>query len=248
MIFPQNLTLLALDTATEACSVALLHQGKLFTLDEIASRTHTQRILPMVDQLLHQAGITIQQIEGLVFGRGPGSFTGVRVGAGVAQGLAFGCQNGQLPVYPISTLTAMAEAAYRQLNAEKVLCAIDARMNEVYFSMLERKKITSQNGELYQWQEIISEQVLSPQQVIQQIADLNYGDNSQFYKVGTGWLAYPELATIVAQETQIQLPSAQDMLSLALTDVAQHRHITALEIEPIYLRNQVTWKKLAGRE
>lgn len=85
-----NLTLLALDTSTEACSVALLYRGEKTSLDELAQRTHTQRILPMIDTLLAQSGIHLKQVDGLVFGRGPGSFTGVRVGAGIAQGLALG--------------------------------------------------------------------------------------------------------------------------------------------------------------
>lgn len=82
-----NKTILALDTATEACSVALFHQGKTTGLNELSPRTHTQRILPMVDELLSQAGISLQQVDVLAFGRGPGSFTGVRVGSALHKGL-----------------------------------------------------------------------------------------------------------------------------------------------------------------
>lgn len=102
-----NLTLLAIDTSTEACSVALLHHGEKTHLDEVAERTHTKRILPMVDHILAQSGIRLNQVDALVFGRGPGSFTGVRVGAGIAQGLALGAD---LPVIAVSNLTAMAQA------------------------------------------------------------------------------------------------------------------------------------------
>src|SRR3712207_4644337 len=123
-----NKTILALDTATEACSVALLHNGNLTSLDELSPRTHTQRILPMVDELLSKANISLQQVDALVFGRGPGSFTGVRVGVGIAQGLALGAE---LPVVPVSNLLAMAQMAYEQYGATNVVALIDARMNEV---------------------------------------------------------------------------------------------------------------------
>ena len=127
----KNITLLALDTSTEACSVALWHKGEKTYLDELAQRTHTKRILPMVDELLANSGINLKQVDALAFGRGPGSFTGVRVGAGIAQGLAFGAD---LPVIAVSNLTAMAQAAFELHQAENVTAAIDARMNEVYFS------------------------------------------------------------------------------------------------------------------
>ena len=105
-----NLTLLALDTSTEACSAALLHKGETTSLDEVAQRTHTKRILPMIDEILSQSGIKLNKVDALVFGRGPGSFTGVRVGAGIAQGVALGAE---LPVIQISNLAAMAQAAYQ---------------------------------------------------------------------------------------------------------------------------------------
>ena len=107
----KNITLLALDTSTEACSVALWHKGEKTYLDELAQRTHTKRILPMIDELLANSGINLKQVDALAFGRGPGSFTGVRVGAGIAQGLALGAD---LPVIAVSNLTAMAQAAFDQ--------------------------------------------------------------------------------------------------------------------------------------
>ena len=119
-------TLLALDTATEACSVALLHNGEILAKDELSPKAHTRRILPMIDEVLSQAGIGLNQLDALVFGRGPGSFTGVRIGCGIVQGLALGAD---LPVIAISNLTAMAQAAYQQFGSTQVLAAIDARMN-----------------------------------------------------------------------------------------------------------------------
>ena len=235
----KNITLLALDTSTEACSVALWHKGEKTHLDELAQRTHTKRILPMVDELLANSGINLKQVDALAFGRGPGSFTGVRIGAGIAQGLAFGAD---LPVIAVSNLTAMAQAAFELYQAENVAAAIDARMNEVYFSQVKREKVRSELGEFFQWNPVIEEQVCQPEKVLEQLSDLTA------YRVGTGWGAYPQFKENGLEGSDIILPSAQYMLELALTDYANNKVISALEIEPVYLRNEVTWKKLPGRE
>ena len=237
-----NLTLLALDTSTEACSVALLHKGETTSLDEVAQRTHTKRILPMIDEILSQSGIKLNKVDALVFGRGPGSFTGVRVGAGIAQGLALGAD---LPVIPISNLAAMAQAAYQQYQAEQVIAAIDARMNEVYFAQFSAQKVRSDFGELLQWNEIIAEQVCSAETALNQLNKLQ----GAWVQVGTGWAAYPQLAEAgIGKKSDIALPSAQYMLSLAVPLWYKKQVISAVEIEPVYLRNEVTWKKLPGRE
>ena len=235
----KNITLLALDASTEACSVALWHKGEKTHLDELAQRTHTKRILPMIDELLANSGINLKQVDALAFGRGPGSFTGVRVGAGIAQGLAFGAD---LPVIAVSNLTAMAQAAFELHQVENVAAAIDARMNEVYFSQVKREKVRSELGEFFQWNPVIEEQVCQPEKVLEQLSDLTA------YRVGTGWAAYPQFKDSGLEGSDIILPSAQYMLELALTDYAQNKVISALEIEPVYLRNEVTWKKLPGRE
>ncbi|PJG85192.1 tRNA (adenosine(37)-N6)-threonylcarbamoyltransferase complex dimerization subunit type 1 TsaB [Conservatibacter flavescens] len=234
-------TLLALDTSTEACSVALWHNGEITHIDELAQRTHTQRILPLIDRILAESQVSLSQVDALVFGRGPGSFTGVRVGAGIAQGLAFGAD---LPVIPVSNLVAMAQAAYEQLGVTKVLTAIDARMNEVYFAQLVAEKVRSDFGDFLYWREQQVEQVISPEKLVAQCESL---DNT-WYKVGTGWTAYELLQSINGQSTDIHLPSARYMLCLALPLWQQKQFISAIEIEPVYLRNEVTWKKLPGRE
>ena len=239
----KNVTLLALDTATEACSVALLRGGEKTHLAQFAQREHTKHILPMVDEILAQAGITLHQVDALVFGRGPGSFTGVRIGAGIAQGLAFGAA---LPVIPVSNLAAMAQAAYAQYQAENVLTAIDARMNEVYFAQWQAQKVRSDFGEFLDWQPVIAEQVCSPSKVIEQVVQ-QHRENAVL--VGTGWAAYPELNDAnLGKATEITLPSALYMLDLALPKWFAGEIISPLEIEPIYLRNEVTWQKLPGRE
>lgn len=239
----KNVTLLALDTATEACSVALLRGGEKTHLAQFAQREHTKHILPMVDEILAQAGITLHQVDALVFGRGPGSFTGVRIGAGIAQGLAFGAE---LPVIPVSNLAAMAQAAYVQYQADNVLTAIDARMNEVYFAQWQAQKVRSDFGEFLDWQPVIAEQVCSPSKVIEQVVQQHREDA---VLAGTGWAAYSELKeTNLGKVTEITLPSALYMLDLALPKWFAGETISPLEIEPIYLRNEVTWKKLPGRE
>lgn len=125
--------ILAIDTATEACSVALYNQGETLAHFELCAREHTQRILPLVQQILAEAGLSLKQLDALAFGRGPGSFTGVRIGIGIAQGLSLGAE---LPLLPVSTLQTMAQGAYRQTGADRVLAAIDARMGEVYWGNL----------------------------------------------------------------------------------------------------------------
>lgn len=242
-----NLTLLALDTSTEACSVALLYNGEKTYLNELAQRTHAKRILPMVDKILTDSGLKLNQLDALAFGRGPGSFTGVRVGAAIAQGLALGAD---LPVIPISNLTAMAQAAFELYQAENVAAAIDARMNEVYFSQLVREKKCTDFGQFFVWKNLIPEQVCSPEKALVQLANstaLNIATSTAL-RVGTGWNAYAQFATKGLTGSDIELPDARYMLELARVEWLQQKTISALEIEPIYLRNEVTWKKLAGRE
>lgn len=242
-----NLTLLALDTSTEACSVALLYNGEKTYLNELVQRTHAKRILPMVDEILTDSGLKLNQLDALAFGRGPGSFTGVRVGAAIAQGLALGTD---LPVIPISNLTAMAQAAFELYQAENVAAAIDARMNEVYFSQLVREKKCTDFGQFFVWKNLIPEQVCSPEKALVQLANstaLNIATSTAL-RVGTGWNAYAQFATKGLTGSDIELPDARYMLELARVEWLQQKTISALEIEPIYLRNEVTWKKLAGRE
>ena len=225
--------LLALDTSTEACSVALQLGAEVLTLDEVCPQQHSKRILPMVQQLLSQAGIALQQLDGIVFGRGPGSFTGVRIGVGVTQGLAFGAD---LPVYGVSTLAAMAQAAHRLQGATQVISAIDARMAEVYIGSFQL-----QQGLM---------QPLTPEQAIKPQLLSPFALTGQVYGVGTGWQTYAEaLATqqVATVLHEVLYPSAQDMLTLAQPALAAGQFISAELAEPVYVRDEVTWQKLPGR-
>jgi tRNA threonylcarbamoyladenosine biosynthesis protein TsaB len=124
--------LLALDTSTENCSLALWLDGDVIERQVLAGQRHSDLVLPMLAELLGEAGITLQALDGIAFGEGPGSFTGLRIACGVAQGLAFGAD---LPVLGISTLLALAAAA----PGERVIACLDARIGEIYHAAYERR-------------------------------------------------------------------------------------------------------------
>ncbi len=236
-----ELKILAVDTATEACSAALLVGGKLFSRWEEAPRDHTQKILPMVQAVLDEAGLSLAELDAIAFGRGPGSFTGVRIGISVAQGLAFGAG---VPLIGISTLAAMAQGAHRLDGAERVLTAIDARMNEVYFGAF-----FLQDGVMMP---LLEESVLAPDAALQQAtALLDARADERWVAIGTGFGAYPAQLDPLRERVSLDpeaLPWAQDMLPLAL-QAWQHGEQLAAELAtPVYLRDKVTWKKLPGRE
>ena len=229
--------ILAIDTATEACSVALLKNDQVTAHFELCAREHTQRILPMVQALLLQGETTLNELDALAFGKGPGSFTGVRIGTGIAQGLAFGAL---LPMIGVSTLKTMAQSAWRLQQASRVLAAIDARMGEVYWAEYQR-------DEQGVWQGEATEAVLKPEAALQRMAQLE----GRWAMVGTGWQAYPQLSAdgaLTLQPTEVLLPCAEDMIPLAALELAAGKTVAPEEAEPTYLRNEVTWKKLPGRE
>ncbi|WP_153447424.1 tRNA (adenosine(37)-N6)-threonylcarbamoyltransferase complex dimerization subunit type 1 TsaB [Vibrio algicola] len=234
--------ILALDTSTENCSVALMINDQLYTRSEIAPRDHTKKILPMVDEVLKEAGVSLHDLDALAFGRGPGSFTGVRIGIGIAQGLAFGAE---LPMIGISTLAAMAQATYRQHQSEKVVAAIDARMSEIYWGQYQRQT----DG---QWSAIAiddgqAECVIPPSELVAHLVKAQ-GDWTQ---AGTGWQAYQEpLADLPLSQVQgdVLYPEAQDIAVLAQFEWRKGNSVEAEQASPTYLRDKVTWKKLPGRE
>lgn len=229
--------ILAIDTATEACSVALLNEDRLLAHFELCAREHTQRILPLVQQILQEGGVALKDLDALAFGRGPGSFTGVRIGIGIAQGLSLGAN---LPLIGVSTLKTMAQSAWRLHGASRVLAAIDARMGEVYWAEYQR-------DEQGNWQGEETEAVLKPDAAAARMAALS----GQWACVGTGWQAWPQLAensALALTLSDVTLPCAEDMLPLAQQALAAGMTVAPENAEPTYLRNEVTWKKLPGRE
>ncbi|QCT21699.1 tRNA (adenosine(37)-N6)-threonylcarbamoyltransferase complex dimerization subunit type 1 TsaB [Jejubacter calystegiae] len=228
--------ILAIDTATEACSVALWLDGQVLNHFELCPREHTQRILPMVRDILNQGGISLSELDALAFGRGPGSFTGVRIGIGIAQGLALGAE---LPMAGVSTLATMAEGAWRRTGATRVLAAIDARMGEVYWAEYQRDEQGVWHGEE-------SEAVLKPEAACERMAQLD----GEWATVGTGWQAWPEMGAdsqLTLKDGEVTLPEARDMLPLAQWCIDQGKTVPVEQAEPVYLRNEVAWKKLPGR-
>lgn len=235
-----ELKILAVDTATEACSAALLVGDKVFSRWEEAPRDHTRKILPMVQAVLEEAGISLDQLDAIAFGRGPGSFTGVRIGISVAQGLAFGAG---VPLIGVSTLAAMAQGVHRLEGATRVLSAIDARMNEVYFGRYELQAGCMQPvGE-----EVVSEPTALVSESI--AAGVLAGSWSA---VGTGFETYGEqlagLAETLTPSQAVRFPAALDMLPLARRAWLAGEAVPVEQATPVYLRDKVTWKKLPGRE
>ncbi|WP_429195314.1 tRNA (adenosine(37)-N6)-threonylcarbamoyltransferase complex dimerization subunit type 1 TsaB [Aeromonas veronii] len=231
-----ELKILAVDTATEACSAALLVGDKLFSRWEEAPRDHTRKILPMVQAVLEDAWISLSDLDAIAFGRGPGSFTGVRIGISVAQGLAFGAG---VPLIGISTLAAMAQGAYRLDGAEQVLTAIDARMNEVYFGRYELI-----DGRM----QLVGDEVVSEPAALVDVRGKLAGPVTC---VGTGFETYGETLSGLADElevSQVRFPAAEDMLPLARAAWLAGEAVPVEQATPVYLRDKVTWKKLPGRE
>lgn len=224
--------ILAIDTSTDACSVAIWNQGEILTSYEVRPREHAQRILPMVQQALAEGEIVLSQIDVLAFGRGPGSFTGIRIGISVAQGLALGAD---LPLLGLSTLKTIAQGAWRISHAERILAAIDARMGEVYWGQFERQKDSS-------WHENEREEMITFSEALKRLRGLR----GIWARAGTGWQMYPDLVSESAfsvYDGKILFPQAEDMLSLALLAWKQGLALAVENVKPIYLHNKVTWKK-----
>ncbi|MDF7667878.1 tRNA (adenosine(37)-N6)-threonylcarbamoyltransferase complex dimerization subunit type 1 TsaB [Orbaceae bacterium ESL0727] len=243
-------TLLAIDTATEACSVALLYDNEITFDFTLSQRDHTKQILPMIDKLIKQAGCTLSQIDAIAFGQGPGSFTGVRIGIGVAQGLALGIDR---PMIGVSTLMSLAQGAYRVKQASNVIAAIDARMGEIYLGHYRRIETDNKGVITPTWQPIIPECVIKPTAITEKInaEKINteppkLAASENYYFAGTGWQTYPALLANV-QDGGILLPHAQDLIVIAQQKWQKQELMDVANIEPAYLRNEVTWKKLPGR-
>lgn len=223
--------ILALDTSTDACSVALTLDGVTSHIFELAAKSHTQRLLPMVDEILRAANCRLQDLDAIAYGRGPGSFTGLRICMGVVQGLAFGAN---LPVIPISTLHAMAQGFLTDnpTTSAPLLVALDARMDEIYWGLFSAEKSP---------RALSSEFVMKPADVCAEdiIVDLN----TSFTAIGPGW-HYAELQKILPACVVLDVhPNAKDILSLAVSAFQQGECLSVLDAQPVYLRDSVSWKK-----
>jgi tRNA threonylcarbamoyladenosine biosynthesis protein TsaB len=217
--------ILAFDTSTEYLSLALRKGSETFQYDCNAGQTHSQIILPQIQAMLDKANLQLSDLQCIAFGAGPGSFTGVRIAAGVAQGLGFGAN---LPVVSVCTLLALAEAS----GADKVIACLDARMGEMYHAVYEKVDDT--------WRCIIEPGLYKPDTV-------PTVEGAGWVGAGSGWQTYAEqLSAVYAEQLQStqphQLPSSAAILKLALPIFAKGEARPASEAMPMYIRNRVALK------
>ncbi|MBL8271804.1 tRNA (adenosine(37)-N6)-threonylcarbamoyltransferase complex dimerization subunit type 1 TsaB [Steroidobacter sp.] len=220
--------LLAIDTATERCSVALRIDGQVIERAIEMPRGHGDLVLPMVESVLQEAGLKLADLDGIAYGRGPGAFTGVRIAVGVVQGLAFGAG---LKTVGVSNLAAVAQQVAQP--GDRVLVCMDARMEQVYWSSFVRE----QGSELVT--PLAAERVDAPDAV-------DEGDYSTL--AGTGFKAYPKLTERLATGArvihEVTLPKASDIALLAEPEFRAGRAKPAAEAEPVYIRDQVAHVKV----
>ena len=222
------MNILALDTAANACSVALLADEDIIERIETQPRRHAAALLPMAEDCLAEAGLALKDLDALAFGRGPGSFTGLRIAASVAQGIAYGAA---LPVAPVSNLAAAAVAAWRKHGWQQVLAAFDARMDELYAAtyVVDAAGLPELRG---------TEQLVAPDALA---APASAG---AWFGAGSGFAAWDALAARLglAGCDPLVEPVARDLLGPAAAMVATGRVVSAAEALPVYLREQVAWQ------
>ncbi|MFT6914791.1 MAG: tRNA threonylcarbamoyladenosine biosynthesis protein TsaB [Motiliproteus sp.] len=225
--------ILALDTSTQACSVALWIDGEVREDFRDIPRQHTQLLLPMVQQILSDAGLTLKQLDGIAFGQGPGSFTGLRICTGVTQGLALGAD---LPVAPVSTLAALALMARDEFQADGVLTALDARMDELYWGCYQ---IDSSSGLPIL---VGEERVCAPESVT--LPSVTPG---KWIGYGTGWCYRERLPEAVRNAVvyveEPREPRAAAVARLGAVMIAAGQGVLPEQALPVYLRNKVAFKK-----
>lgn len=219
--------LLALDTATEACSAALYVDGELLERYAVLGRGHAEHLLPMVDELLAAAGLGLRTLDAIAFGRGPGAFTGVRIAVSLAQGLALGAD---LPVVPVSDLAALGRLALDETPAaDAALACLDARMGEVYWALVHGRP---DGGVDVPGEHLgVPASVALPDAVARVVA------------VGHGWSAYPALAErlgprLLGSRPEL-LPRAAQVARLGALAFAAGRFVRADDAAPVYLRDDV---------
>lgn len=214
--------ILAFDTSTELCTAALSDSGRWMERTEHAGSRHSELLLPMIRGLLGNAGLTLRDLDGIAFGAGPGSFTGLRIACGVAQGLSFGAD---LPVVGVASLEAMAEAAYAKHGWRRVAAALDARMQEIYFAAYVRE------GE--RWRADVDPCVVAP-------ADVTWPGGC-WSGAGKGFGAYPLLVERVAGAPfdECIVPSGVAVGTLALPRLAAGEAVAASAAAPLYVRHRV---------
>ncbi len=224
------MNLLAIDTSTELLTVAVASHGDVFSDEQGSMRQHAQFLLPMIERLLAVAGLAFRQLDGIVFGRGPGSFTGLRIACSVAKGLAYAHD---LPLFPVSSLAAIAHEVYqtesKHMSEHHVLAMIDARMHQVYWGCF--------SGATYDAEEHVSA-----------ATDIQLTSATPLILAGVGCELYalqlPEGIQTQIVKQCVVFPKAVSMIHLVRS--AQVKAVSAAEALPVYVRNQVTHGSAKG--
>ncbi|MEW6677122.1 MAG: tRNA (adenosine(37)-N6)-threonylcarbamoyltransferase complex dimerization subunit type 1 TsaB [Pseudomonadota bacterium] len=216
--------LIAFDTATEWCTAALWQDGRVTYREVHAGQRHSDLLVPMIQDLLAEAGLGLRDLDGLAYGMGPGSFTGLRIACGVAQGLALGAD---LPVLGVSTLETLAAEALAAQGAEQVMACLDARMQEVYVGLY--------RFEGGAWLCASGPRVCPPEQTPRPEGGLWTG-------IGSGFAAYPALADRVGRCLPAGIPHARSLVALAAPRFSRGEGVPAEQAEPLYIRDKVALK------
>jgi len=239
------MNVLALETATDNCSVALSVSGQEQVLSEPSARQQARRLLPMIEQLLAEGGISKNQLDAIAFGKGPGSFTGLRVAAAACQGIAYALD---LPVAAVSTLAAIAHQQFRLRQQTHCIACIDARMSEVYWGAYVTESLGSNRN-------VLGDSLNKPAQVpahitassvseLSGLADASLAQLNDWQFAGSGaplLLDYfPAIGAAGAvQANGATLPDALDVLLLGLGVIERGETVSADQALPVYLRDKV---------
>jgi tRNA threonylcarbamoyladenosine biosynthesis protein TsaB len=222
--------LLAVETATEACSAALMIDGEITEQFTLTANGHSKLILPMIDSLLAEVSLQPSDLDGLAFGCGPGSFTGVRIATGIIQGIAFALD---LPVVPVSNLAAVAQDFFDHSDENLAFVAMDARMNEIYWGVYQRNALG--------FAELLGKEAVLP------ASEIKFSDLSGV-GIGSGWKAYhQELLTslshhVIRYEAN-NLPRARAVARLGYEGFKQGLAVSVEQAMPVYLRDKVAKKE-----
>ncbi len=225
--------ILAFDTTLDACSVALCSGTDTISEQRLEPRAHARILLPMIDSILARAALKLVDLDAIAFAQGPGSFTGVRMAASVAQGLAFGAQ---LPVIPISSLAILAQARVEDANEQLIVSVIDARMGEVYagFYMAQDSLVVAQHAD----------SLLTPAAVPELLAELFSGRPIQ--ALGNGWPLLNTDDLHIEYRDPAAITSAEHMLALAEQAWQNAEALPAEQAMPVYLRGSSAWRKMSA--
>ena len=225
--------ILAIESATDSCSVALRVGKNTKQSISMQPRSHSELILPMVDELMSEAGLEIKQLDAIAFGCGPGSFTGLRIATGMVQGLAFGSN---VPVVAVSSLAVLAQTAYRLYGIKNLISSFDARMNEIYWAVYcqNEQGLMELQGQ---------EKVCLPEDVVLENDNVKFGAGSGGIYLEAFQKKYPRIEGWVLE----CVPEAIDLLDLAEAEYQKGNRLSPEEALPVYLREATNWKKLPGR-